>query len=838
MAQPFVWLPTSAGKSAAERSAAERSATLQGLSESDVIARRAQGLGNDVAFKTSRTLGQILRDNLFTFFNMVLVILGVLLISFGALVEALITSGVLLINVVVASMQEVRAKKKLDHIALLTRPKATVIRESREQEVDPSEIVWGDLVVVGPGDQIVVDGQVLSQGHLDVDESLLTGESRLVAKHEGDQVQSGSYCVTGRGIYEATRVGANSYANKLTMEARTFTRHLTPLQREVYLIIRVLLGLAAFFGILLVVDNALNNVPALESIRQASVIFGLAPSSLFLMIVVAYAVGAVRIANKGALVQQANSIESLCNIDILCLDKTGTLTTNRLKLDEIHPYSWPEITLSDGSLLRLLGDFSRSATVQNRTSEAILRAYPGQTKEIREEVPFSSQLGWSAVAFDQENESGTYVLGAPELLNPYLVDGFDPGEKIEEWRSQGRRVLLFVYHPEIESLYDGNDEPQLPFGLLPLCLLNFSDELRPEACETLQNFAGAGIQLKFISGDNPDTVAALVRQAGLVTEEQSISRASGLELAEMDEAGFVATVARTTVFGRITPRQKEQLVTTLCEQGHYVAMTGDGVNDVLALKRANLGIAMHSGSQATRNVADMVLINDSFGVLPEAFLEGQRIMSGIEDILRLYLTRIFYLGILIAAIGFVGAGFPFTPRQNAIISVITLSIPGFCLALWARPNPIVHVSLIRKLAHFIIPAAITVPLVGIGVYLLYMVRTGDMFYAQTMLTYTVITCGILLIIFVEPPTKWWVGGDDLSGDWRPTILAVGLLLLFAVFLVVPFLRDFYGLIVLRSWTHYLAIGLAAAIWSVSVRVVWRANLVERYLNVDLGRSKA
>jgi len=442
------------------------------------------------------------------------------------------------------------------------------------------------------------------------------------------------------------------------------------------------------------------------------------------------------------------------------------------------------------------------------------------------------------MVFEEQGQPVTYFLGAPELLKPHLIAGFDLGESIEEWRSQGRRVLLFVAHTGVMPLHDTNDEPRLPDGLVPLCLLNFTDELRPEVSETLKSFAAAGIQLKFISGDNPDTVAALVRQAGLATEEHSIRTLSGLELIKMDEIGFAMAVAQTTVFGRITPRQKEQIIMALRKQGHYVAMTGDGVNDVLALKRADLGIAMCSGSQATRNVADMVLLDNSFGVLPEAFLEGQRIMSGMEDILRLYLCRILILGVLIAAIGFVGAGFPFTPRQNAIISVITLSIPCLCLALWARPNPIARVSLTRKLAHFIIPATITVAIFGIGVYLLFLVRTGDMFYAQTMLTYTVITCGILLLIFVKPPTKWWDSGDNLSGDWRPTILAIGLLSLLALFLVLPFLRDLYGLILLRSWTHYLAIALAAAVWVFCVRIVWRANLVERYLNVDFNRSSS
>lgn len=837
MIQPMVWMPPPA----------EKSANFQGLSQEEVIFRRTKGMGNTLTFKTSRSFGQILRDNLFTFFNMVLVVLGILLVSFGATVEAFITSGVLLINVIVASAQEVRAKNMLDHIALLTLPKATVIRDAQEQEVDPSEIVWGDLVVVEPGDQIVVDGQVVSKGRLDVDESLLTGESRLIAKHTGDSVQSGSFCVTGRGVYEVTKVGINSYANKLTLEARTFTRHLTPLQHEVNLIIRILLGLAVFLGILLVVNNVLNDVPALESVRQVSVLFGMAPSSLFLMIVVAYAVGAVRIANKGALIQQVNSIESLCNVDILCLDKTGTLTTNRLRLDEIHPFSPPGSSPPGSSppgnspseewMPRLLGDFSCSATVQNRTTEAIARAYPGQARGVYEEVPFSSQLGWSAMVMDQEDRPGTYILGAPELLKPYLVAGFELGEKVAEWSSQGRRVLLFVFYPEMQSLYDGNDEPHLPAGLIPLCLLNFSDELRPEARETLKGFAEAGIRLKFISGDNPETVGALIQQAGLMAEESSVRAVSGLELNEMDEAEFAATVSRSTVFGRITPRQKEQLIKSLREQGHYVAMTGDGVNDVLALKRANLGIAMVSGSQATRNVADIVLLDDSFGVLPEAFMEGQRILSGMENILRLYLTRIFSLGVLITAIGFVGGGFPFTPRQNAIISVFALSIPCFCLALWARPNTVVRVSLIRKLAHFLMAAVITVAIVGIVVYLFFLVRTGDLFYAQTMLTYTLIICGILLIIFVEPPTKWWVGGVSLSGDWRPTYLAAGLILLFVVFLVVPFLRDLYELITLRSWTHYFALALAAGIWVFFVRFVWRANLTERYLNVDSGWNK-
>jgi cation-transporting ATPase E len=627
-------------------------------------------------------------------------------------------------------------------------------------------------------------------------------------------------------------VGINSFANKLTLEARVYTRQFTPLQREVNLSIRILLVLVFFFAILLVINNVMQEVPMVESVRQASVLFGLAPSSLFLMIVVAYGVGAVRISGKGALVQQANSVESLCNVDVLCLDKTGTLTTNRINLEEISPHDQGEDNLSEDALRFLLGNFSASTTVQNRTSEAILRACPGTEKNLSEEIPFSSHQGWSALVFNCPEHKGTYVLGAPELVLPSLVDDPDASEKMESWRSQGRRILLFAYHPQALTLRDRDDQPRLPKDLQPLCLLNFSDELRPKVQETLKGFVDAGISLKFISGDNPETVAALVGQAGFVEEEQPLSLVSGLELAEMDESLFARMADKANIFGRITPRQKEQLIKALLDQGHYVAMTGDGINDILALKRANLGIAMQSGSEATRNVADIVLLEDSFGVLPEAFQEGQRILNGMQDILRLYMTRILCLAVLIAAIGFASDGFPISPRQNAIVGFITMSIPAFALALWAKPGQSPKASLTRRLAHFVIPAVLSIGTVGFVIYLFSLIQSGDESYARTMLTYFTVICGIILLVFVEPPTKWWAGGDVLSGDWRPTYLAIGLLVLFVFCLVVPAARDFYGLTLLRQTSHYVIIVLATIIWVFGLRFVWRRRLVESYLNME------
>jgi cation-transporting ATPase E len=814
-----------------------------GLSETEVVSRRSKGLGNDVEFRTSRPYRQIFLENVFTFFNIVLFILGLLLVLLGKPSEAFITTGVVFVNVIVATIQEVRAKQKLDQIALLTRPKAKVIREGQEREVDPAEIVLGDLLVVEPGDQIVVDGEITSDSRIDVDESLLTGESALVPKGPGEELYSGTFCVTGRASYEAKRVGADSVASQITVGARSYKREYTPLQREVNLIIRILLALILFLGALVIVGAVINERSVLDSVRATSVLFGLAPSSLFLMIVIAYAVGAVRIADKGALVQRANSIESLCNVTVLCLDKTGTLTANRIVLDEIRMVDNPTSASPKEEIKLLLGDFAHSTRAGNRTSDAIAEFCDGRIRDLEDEVPFSSARQWSAVSFNQDDLKGVFVLGAPEVLHYHLIKEIGPqtpaGKTLKEdvvrLANEGLRVLLFARRSDIVSLHDDTGEPHLPSGLTPLCLLCFSDQLRPDARQTLEGFAVTGVELKLVSGDNPLTVAALARRVGM-GEDSSLKVVSGRQLDAMDDAQFAQTAKETTIFGRITPQQKERLVEALREQGHYVAMTGDGVNDVLALKRANLGIAMQSGSQATRSVADIVLLNDSFAVLPETFAEGQRILTGMQDILRLYLTRILYLATLIVAISMIGKGFPFTPKQNSLLSILTLTIPAISLSVWARPGPVPRGSLARKLIHFVLPAVITVSVAGLVVYLYFIVTTSNVIYAQHALSYTMIICGLLLIIFVEPPTEAWVGGDVLSGDWRPTWLAISMFITFIAFVVVPPLRELYELVLFPQVTDYLIIALVVIVWAFSVRFIWRHRLIDRYLNVDLGSA--
>ncbi len=797
---------------------------IQGLSESEVIARRARGQGNDARFQTSRSYVQILRQNAFTFINTVLFAIGIVLILMGRIGDAVVTAGLVLLNVVVGLVQEGRAKRTLDRIALLTRPQATVIREGRERTVDPNEIVLGDVLVVRPGDQIVVDGQMIDDGRIDVDESLLTGESDLIPKRAGDTVYSGSFCVTGSGLYEAQKVGDDSLANQLAAGARVFRQVKTPLQRNISFVIRVLVFLASQLGILVVLSLVIHGAPTVESVQVAAVIATLVPQGLFAMIIIAYAMGAVRIAGKGALIQQSNAVESLSNVTVLCLDKTGTLTTNRIRLHETEP-----LGVGEAELRRVLADHVASMSDRNRTTEAIAEAFGGQGRRVTQEVPFSSAYKWSALAFEDGELRGVYVLGAPEILQPYLKPGADLGPKVEEWISRGLRVLLFAYWPELVPLRGGGGEPQLPQNLNPLGLLSFSDELRDEAQATLGRFSEAGIQLKVISGDNPDTVAALARQAGMTSD---IGVVSGLCLDELDDAQLAQVAAETTIFGRITPQQKERLVRMLRNNGDYVAMIGDGVNDVLSLKQAHLGIAMESGSQATRGVADMVLLNDSFAVLPTAFSEGQRIVNGMQDIVRLFLTRTFYVTLLILGTAIVGVAFPVTPKHNSVLALLTVGIPTLALAIWARaekPPP----SLLRSASHFVFPAAFTVAILALGTYLIYLQTTDDVNVARTALTTTTVLCGLVLIPFVEPPTPAWVGGDDLSGDWRPAILALVMLVLFGVIMLAPFLREFFELTLLRP-IDYALIGVAVVAWAWGLRFIWRRRLFEWWLGIDDG----
>jgi len=787
---------------------------LLSLSEAEAVARAARGESNVAPVATSRSYGRIILQNTASFINILLFSIVIFLAVLGLYSDAAMTAVLVVANVVVGTFQEIRAKRKLDQIALLTRPTATVIRDKKERTVDPSEIVRGDLLVLKPGDQVLVDGTVVQNSSLSLDESLLTGESDLVQKQMGNEVYSGSFCMTGSGIYRAEKVGTASLANQMTGQARAYRNVMTPLQREIGFVVRVMVVLMIALGAQ-VADtfrSLYQDVPLTESVRAAAVIAALVPQGLVFMVTVTYAMAAVRMSGKGALIQRMNAVESTSQIDVLCMDKTGTLTTNNLALHAVHPLGRDE-----AELRRLLCLYAASTPTANRTIDALRTALTATGRPPRTDIPFSSARKWSALSFDGA-DAGTYVLGAPEMMQPALQLGDTLDEWIAGWTDDGLRVLLFGYYSDPAAIDD--EDPSLPGGLMPLGLVAFSDELRPEARTTIEGFRTAGIALRIISGDNPDTVAALARQAGFSHDLRVIS---GRELEGLDDAALRKTASETTVFGRITPTQKEALVKALRAEGHYVAMTGDGVNDVLALKQANLAIAMQSGSQVTRGVADIVLLKDSFAALPAAFLEGQRILKGMQDIIRLFLVRTLYVSLIIFAVSRMGEEFPVTPKQNALLALATVGLPVLFLAAWARPGPTPR-RLVPSSSHFVIPAALTIAAVGTIVYMFFLDMTGDPGQARTALTITTIVCGLALIVFSEPPTPEWTGGEELSGDWRPTILAGVTLLIFCVGLYIEPIRNFYELETM-PFTSYLIIGLIVTGWSSILRYLWRLQVV-------------
>lgn len=805
-----------------------------GLTDEQVKHRYRSGLHNNVNLPNSRSYRDILLETVFTFINGVFFSIFMLLVSLGRYSDGAIVIAVLFSAVIVSVCQEIWAKRKLDKVALLTRPQSLVIRNGQECTLDPREIVQGDVLHLVPGEQIIVDGEVL-QGQMEVDESLLTGESDAIVKKTGDRLLSGTFCVSGNGYYEAQQVGKETLAYRLASGARAVRQVYTPLQQQINLVIRIFILVAGFLWILVAIAVLSRTLSVADGVQKAAVISSLVPAGLYLSITLAYALGAVRMLDREILIQQANSVESLSHVEILCLDKTGTLTANQI---EVHQFQ--EIRGDEERLSQILGVFAASATTQNATSEAIARYLPHPAQPVNGEVAFTSARKWSGCIFATGEIQGTYVLGAPDVLSRAIPLSEDIRETIHLWTEQGYRVLLFAGSEAVVSLNDGENTPTIPPTLAPLGLVILGDKLRPGVLETLQGFQQAGVKLKIISGDYPQTVQAIARQVGL---EGDLAMISGAELAQIEPHQWAEVAQNHTIFGRITPDQKAQLVKELRQKGIYVAMIGDGVNDVLSLKQANLGIAMESGSKATKAVADLVLLNDSFISLPFALLEGQRIQNGIQDVLKLFIIRIFSFTLLILATGQVIGTFPLLNKHSALVTVLSVGIPTISLPIYAKPGGEQGGERVRSLFRFILPATLSVTLAGLIVYLGYLVTSvwqavnqGGMVIVdnellaipRSALVTLLIFCGLTLMLFLKPPTRFWVAVEPLSGDWRYTKVAVSLLGLYGLILAIAPVRKFFDLTLLSA-SDYAFIVAIVLLWIYLLRLTWRRKWLERFL---------
>ena len=672
-----------------------------------------------------------------------------------------------------------------------------------------------------------------------------------MSKRSGDQLLSGSFCALNGALMRAETVGAESYVNWLSAAARRFRTVISPLQQEISQALRLMALLSILVGGLTQLSASLYVVPIQPHLQALAVIAGVVPTGLIQSLMLAYMLAAVKIARRGVLVQQANAVELLSCVDVLCLDKTGTLTTNRLQVHAVREYA-PEAK-------RRLGDFASSTRVKNRTIEAISAAIPGQCISTVADMPFSSEWKWSGLSFQDPQSTGTLVLGAPEIIAPHLHDSPDVS-CVREWSEQGLRVVMFAHAPGSVALTCSPARTEPPDGLTLLAVIAIMDELRPNVRETLSQFICAGVQIKVISGDSPETVTAVVRQLGLEVEEPPLS---GSDLDTMDEIELAQATRRHTVFARVKPEQKALLVQALKSEGHYVAMIGDGVNDILSLKKANLGIAMEHGSSAARSVADIVLLNNSFAGLPAAMLEGRRIVNSMQSILATYMNRGLYTVLLIVAAAYLGVGFPFGPKQVSLISILTVGMPAFFLILWAHPGAATHAEN-RWIKSLMLPATLTFTLIGLTVYTVAFVTTQEairqiappglsiadfirwaripiqgvpymahvdatIIVARAALTHFSVFSGLFLLLFVRPPTSFFavVGSEQPEPrDWRPCLLALCIGIVYTITLTMEPTRRLMQFPEHTVRQLSLAIPLAC-VWMLLFRGAVKYRLLER-----------
>ncbi|OZM79172.1 haloacid dehalogenase [Pseudonocardia sp. MH-G8] len=819
-----------------------------GLTAAQVSGQRRAGGVNAQVTGTSRSYATIVATHVLSSYTTILFSIGVVLLVLGRPGDAFTSVGIGLVNALIGVVQECRAKRKLDRLALLDGAAVRVVRDGAEVTVAAAEVVRGDLVRVRAGEQIVVDGPVVA-GRVEADESLLTGESDPVVRGVGETVLSGSHCVAGNGWQRAELVGAHSYAGRLTTEARKLTTDRTPLQRQIDGVVRLTMVLTLALSALVLGQAVLGGQSFLGIVQITAVLVGLVPYGLFFLVAVSYVRGAARIAPRGALVQQVNAVESVSHVDVVCTDKTGTLTTGRLTLTEVRPLGGD----SSDDVRDALARYAASVTQANLTCTALAVSLPGEAWPLRDEIAFTSALRWSGqVTLD----GAGWVLGAPEVLAPHLspgigVPGIDDG-MVADRAHRGLRVLLLARTTHHGApLRGGDGRPALP-ALDPVALVVLADELRNEVVESVRRFREKGVAVTVLSGDDPRTVAALASRAGIGTG----TPVAGPFLDTLDDDALDELVERTTVYGRVTPEQKERVVDALRRRGHHVAMLGDGVNDARALKRAHVGVAMRSGSPVTRDVADIVLLDDSFAALLPARTEGRRIIDGLSTSMYLFLTRVAVQALIILITAALGLAFPYTPTQVGL-TVLTVGLPTLCLSFWARPTaPDPH--LLRNLARFVAPVTVVTATIATLVYTLLQVwlpariRAGAIsaqelagfeavtgvaygepgfveaavtIGAQTGLSAFVTLSSFVVLLFLKPPHRVFAAWTAPVPDRRPAWLAALLTVTFLVVASVPALASPFGLAVVPE---VFAIAVPAVLGCyLALAAAFRCRVVDR-----------
>jgi cation-transporting ATPase E len=783
----------------ADAAAHDRLNPIIGLTAAEVADRVARGEVNRTRRSDWIEYRAIVARNVLTLFNGLVAPAAIALFLLKEYNGAWSVSALALINTLLGLVQELRAKRHLDKLAILTETRARVLRDGQTRTIPAGDVVKDECILVAAGEPVVADGTVLESQYLEVDEALLTGESDPVSRRAGDRVLSGSFGVAGDGVYRADKVGAEAFAQKTTVEAREYRFTASPLQRSLDYLIKLLTALVVVFCALYVAIYYLQ-APAgsheekLEGERNlarsvAATVTSMVPQGLIPMATLAMILGAVRMAARGAVVQRISAVESMAAVNVLCMDKTGTLTTNRLRLERVHVLNGAP----DELVRERLRLFAWASVDTGSKSIQALRAALGEVAgdlHLLDQLPFKSQNRYSAVRVRNKDSDHVLVLGACEALRPHVEgDAWEPTWK--DLLSTGQRLLLFAEAkadevPAFRGSLDG-------CRLRPLGLLALSDELRAEAGAVLEDLAGQGIAFKIISGDNPETVRATVGHLELPLAREPV--VSGDELAKADDAANL--IRARGVFGRVAPRQKLQIVATLQAQGCHVAMIGDGVNDVLPIKKADLGIAMGEGSAASKTVSGLVLENNNFELLPATLDEGRNILRNLRRSGKLFLTKNVYSLMLIVG-SLLGLPFPYLPQQVTLLNFLTIGIPAFLITLSKeRSTAAMRPGFLREIARFVLPTGVILGAAGLVMLLFSAYQFADEKTERTLLLSTLVLLGLGNILRVLRHGE----SGSLHGDTRFRWLTTAALPVYLLMMYVPPTARFFELAPL-AWTQW------------------------------------
>ncbi|MGW9022999.1 cation-translocating P-type ATPase [Streptomyces sp. NPDC055722] len=767
----------------------------RGLSAAEVAERVARGQVNDVPVRSSRSLGEIVRANVFTRFNAIIGVLWVVMLCVAPFQDSLF-GYVIIANTGIGIIQEWRAKKTLDSLAVIGEARPTVRREGVAVLVGTSEIVLDDVIEIGPGDKIVVDGVCVESDGLEIDESLLTGEADPVVKRPGGTVMSGSFVVAGSGAFKATKVGREAYAAQLAEEATRFTLVHSELRSGISTILKYVTWMMVPTAIGLIISQLVVKQSGFKDslARTVGGIVPMVPEGLVLLTSVAFAIGVIRLGRKQVLVQELPAIEGLARVDTVCLDKTGTLTEGGMDVTELRPLQGADETY----IRQVLGALGESDPRPNASLQAIIDAYP-DSEEWRcvQALPFSSARKYSGASFSEgDGESSTWLLGAPDVL----LDPDDPAlTETERLNEQGLRVLLLA------RVSGDLDDPRITAGAQPTALVVLEQRLRPDAADTLRYFADQNVRAKVVSGDNAVSVGAVAGKLGIAGKVLDARRLPS------NQAEMAKSLDKGTVFGRVTPQQKRDMVGALQAHGHTVAMTGDGVNDVLALKDADIGVSMGSGSEATRAVAQIVLLDNSFATLPSVVGEGRRVIGNITRVATLFLVKTVYSVLLAVLVVCWQVEYPFLPRHLTLLSTLTIGIPAFFLALTpnkerAKPH------FVRRVMRYSVPGGAVAAIATFVTYLIarhHYTGPGSLDAETSAATLTLFLISMWVLAIVARPYTWW----------RVTLVAtMGVAFLFV--LIVPALQRFFALKLVGLAIPWIAVGIAA-LAAVALEFLWK-----------------